>query len=64
LFDSQTNNGEKELEEKKRKVVENKKKKQQETKEKTETIRKKQHRNLVAIKVTEESQLGSKVINF
>ena len=51
LFDSQTNNGEEEQEEKKRKIVMNKKKKQKETKGKTETFRKKKHRNHVAIKV-------------
>jgi hypothetical protein len=64
LFDSQTNTGEKKPEENKRKIVKNKMKKQKETKEKTETLRKKQHRNLVATKVAEESQLDSKVINF
>ena len=51
LFDSQTNDGEEELEEKKRKIVKNKKKKQKETKEKTEAFRKKKHMNHAAIKV-------------
>jgi hypothetical protein len=50
LFDSQTNNGEEEPEEKKSKTVKNKKK-QKETKGKTETFRQKKHMNHVAIKV-------------
>jgi hypothetical protein len=51
LFDSQTNDGEEEPEEKKQKIVKNKKKKQKKTKLKTETVRKEKHMNHIAIKV-------------
>jgi len=64
LFDSQTNNGKEEPGEKKHKTIKKGKKKQKETKDKTEIIRKKKHINHVAIKVMEETQPDSKVINF
>lgn len=64
MFDSQTNNGKEEPEEKKQKTIKKGKKKQKETKDKNETIRKKKHMNHVAIKVMEEAQPHSKVKNF
>lgn len=64
MFDSQTNNGKEEPEERKQKTIKKGKKKQKETKDKTEIIRKKKHINHVAIKVMEEAQPDSKVINF